>query len=87
MIPGHICLPSYCRPPVHVELVLTDDMTQTRAEGALWQTYGWHYGVKVLKVEPAIEAPGLEEVPKDRQVNLTPHRPPSDVCRWLVWWT
>jgi hypothetical protein len=63
---------------VHVEVVLTSAMTHERAEGALWQTYGWHDGVKVLKVEPAIEAPGLDELPKDHQVNLTPHRPQSD---------
>jgi len=69
-----------------VELVLTSAMDQATAAGALWQTYGWHDGVKVLKGEPAIAAPGLDELSKDRQVNLTPHRSRSDACRWLVWW-
>lgn len=84
---------SVCRaiakPPVHVELVLTSAIDQATAERerALWQTFGWHYGVKVLKIEPAVEAPGLDELPRDRQVYLTPHRPQAGACRWLVWWT
>ena len=82
----HACN-AYCKPPVHCELVLTSgDVPLPAAHALIGQAFLKGLGVHVTRTEHAREAPGLESIPSESLINLTPQRRPRDEGRWLVWW-
>jgi hypothetical protein len=66
--------------------VLTGDAPPEAAFALIAQAFLRGLGVRVKSVEPAREAPGLEALPYESLINLTPQRRPRDEARWLVWW-
>ena len=81
----HACN-AYCRPPEHCDLVLTGEAPLPAGRALITVAYQKALGVLVTHVEPAREAPGLDDLPPDSIMNLTPHLPTHDTHRWLVWW-
>lgn len=60
---NHTCMP-YCRPEAgeHTELVYTDE---TATEGTIWQSLGYHRGLKVIRAIEEPDAPAPDTVPQD----------------------
>lgn len=78
---AHGCT-AHCTPPEHCDLVYTG---ATVTEGHLAQIYGYRLGVRVLRAEPAREAPPLRDQDPRRMDRLSGSR--LDGARaWLVYW-
>ncbi len=72
---------AYCRDGEHCDLVYTDRKAQP---GHIAQVYGYRHGLRVLRCDPACEAPALAS--QQGYEILSGHKM-VDERRWLVWWT
>lgn len=77
----HICN-AYCTETEHCELVYTDDQA---TPDHIWQSMGYHRGLKVTRVLPASEAPPAEAQPSNRMDTLQRGSRPLTTA-WLVYW-
>jgi hypothetical protein len=77
---NHTCMP-YCRPEAgeHTELVYTDE---SATEGTIWQSLGFHRGLKVTRAVEEPVAPARAGVPQD--IVQRGSKPLAKA--WLVTW-
>lgn len=89
MIGGHACN-AYCSGDEHCDLVYTREAVSLDQMAVV---YEWCYGVRVLRMAPAHEAPPLASLPWEEWAPLTATAAVAkaagraeDRYRWLVWW-
>ena len=85
-IADHACN-ARCRDSRHCDLVYTSTTHPLATWRHLAEQYARVYGVRVVEMQPATEAPPLEAHARARLRSLAGEpEPAGDRARWLVWW-
>lgn len=70
-------------PDIHVETIYTDE---TCTEGHIWQSLGYHRGLKVVRVVPNPDAPPPDKMPKGMTQDVIQKSSKPLTQAWLVSW-
>jgi len=81
----HKCMP-LCgmeAPDIHVETIYTDD---TATPDTIWQSLGYHRGLKVVRVVPNPDAASPDKLPKGMTHDVIQKSSRPLTKAWLVSW-